>query len=82
MPLYAVGYADFFGNDLKIELVLAANEKEAIKKHTAFNPTELDQVEHIKEWLDNMPDTKEEIKQFFFNADSLVDVVLIHDGSK
>jgi hypothetical protein len=67
---FAVGHADFYDNDLIIEIVEADNLKLAIQAHSRFHrPSEEADNE---EWFRGMPDDLEGIKQFFFDADTLV----------
>ena len=66
---YAVAYVNLFDNDLTIEIVEADTPKEAIKKHTR-----LADACHA-EWVAEMPEDLEEIKEVFFDGDTLVDVI-------
>lgn len=65
---YAVGYINFFDNDLKIEIVEASSVREAVNKHSCI-------VDYGV-----FPEDLEDIKNFFFNADAAIDVVQI-DGA-
>jgi len=75
MKRFAVAYMTFMDNDLRIELHTADNWKEAILKYSSFSKEEY--REQMQEWLSEMPDDKEEMKEYFFNADSLLDVIEI-----
>lgn len=66
---YAVGYCDTFDNDLKLEIIEATDEREALKKHSKFAvTTELS--------LDEFPDM-ESIYEFLFNCDVIASVLEI-----
>lgn len=71
MKKFAVGYINFCDNDLSIEIVEANDVKEAIGKHSVLTGP------RNKAWMDEMPDDIEEIKERFFNSDSMIDVVEI-----
>lgn len=59
MKKWAVAYTDLFENDLKIKIVKAANEKEAIEKLGLGK---------------DLPGDLEKIKDIFLDADCLVEV--------
>lgn len=61
MQRYAVVYVNLIENDILIEFVIAASEREAIFKHSYIGD----------EWRD-VPQSIEDIKQFFFDIDILV----------
>lgn len=64
MKKYAVAFISFMDNELKIQFIVAASEKDAIK---SLYP---DYVEE-DEWDEF---SIEDIKQRFFDCDSMVDV--------
>lgn len=68
---FAVGYINSFDNDLVIEIIKSNNFRHAIRKHSAF------QSLVMQDWTDNMPYSLEEIKMYFFDCDSAIDVVEI-----
>jgi len=68
MKKFAVGYMSFFDNVLKIEIVEAENFKSSIVKHSLLRDSS---------WLSEIPDDLEEIKTFFWNTDSMIDVLEI-----
>jgi hypothetical protein len=67
---FAVAHADFFDNDLTIEIVEADNIKSAIQSHSRFHRPSVESEN--EEWFKSMPDGLEDIKQFFFDSDILV----------
>ena len=67
MKKFAVGYANFFDNDLVIEIIEADNIKSAIAKHSGLTSDD-----DLIEWCATMPDTLKEIQQYFFDGDTLV----------
>ena len=72
MKRYAVAHMDFFNNDLKIAIVEANGEVEAIIK----GMKSID--EDLGAWVAGLAHfSVEELKQSFFNVDRLVDVKLI-----
>jgi len=81
MPRFAVGYANFFDNDLQIEIIEADDFREAIIKHSGFkakDPKDADEIaKDMAEWFSSMPETMEDVKQFFFDGDALVDAIQI-----
>jgi len=74
MPKWAVGHADYFNNDLNISIVETETAAEAIIQVVS-------KCEDDVKWLKGMPDTedKEEVKQFFFDVDQLIDYIKIGD---
>ena len=75
MKKFAVGLADFYNNDMVLEVVEAETFREAIKMHPGFNKP--DSAVKYEIWFDDMPETIGDIKQFFFDGDMLVGVVEI-----
>lgn len=75
MSRFAVAHSCCFENDLTIEIIWADNLKAAILKHSAFNKPK--SVPDYDKWFEDMPDNLEEIKDFFFDGDILVDAVKI-----
>lgn len=75
MSQFAVAYVNFFDNDLIIECVMAADWREALLSHSALQVGADDP--NYKKWLDALPQNLEEAKEYFFDADTLVDVVEI-----
>ena len=73
MKTFVVGYMNFFDSDLILAKVEATNWQEAIVKHPHFLKPE--HREGNARWLAEMPDTIEEVKQFFFDSDAIVDVL-------
>lgn len=71
MTKFAVGYMNFFNNNLKVDIVEAENWKEALSNHSAFAGYS---VEENTGWL---PDDLETAKSEAFKADFLFDVVEI-----
>jgi Mg/Co/Ni transporter MgtE len=66
--MYAVGVLSYFDNELKIEFVEAASIKEAVAGHSMLKSDDM------SEWLEEMPDDLETLKEHFFNGDMAVDV--------
>ena len=74
MNRYAVGHMDFFNNDLKIVIIEAGDEVQALIKGVGDDCND----EDIDRWLSQFNGkTLEEIKTAFFDADRLVAVKLI-----
>lgn len=67
MRTYAVGYADLFSNDLVVTIETADSFVDAIKQRVLR-----DSENNEKEWMDDIPTNKEDIKQYFFDGDSLI----------
>ncbi len=74
MLRFAVGHANLFDNDLIVEIIEAVDFRAAIIKHSALQPKTPGEYD---EWLSSMPETMEEVKQFFFDSDTLVHAVEI-----
>lgn len=73
---FAIGQADFFNNDLVIEVIEAPSLPKAIMKHSAFNKP--NSAADYAKWFKDMPfESLEAIKQFFFDGDMLVSAVEI-----
>ena len=72
MSQFAVAYVNLFDNDLTIECVMAADWREALLSHSAFQSAANDP--NYKKWLDELPHTLEEVQECFFETDILVDV--------
>ena len=66
MKKYAVAYMNFFDNELTIEFVEAETEKQAIFSHS--------KMQSDSGWSEELSDNLDEIKQAFFDGDTLVDV--------
>lgn len=66
---YAVGYINFFDNDLIIEIISAPNWYEALHKHSKMQG---------ERWISNY--SLEEAKIEAFNADMMIDVKEIPIG--
>jgi hypothetical protein len=73
MARFAVAYMNFFDNELVVEIVEADDWRGAIFKHSTLSNIGLG------EWLDNMPHDKIDTQNYFFDADSSIDVVEIID---
>jgi hypothetical protein len=71
MARYAVAHANLFDHDNTVEIVEARNARHAITLHSAIG--EFD--------LSDMPIAIEEIKQYFFDMDTLVGVIEIPSQS-
>lgn len=69
MTIYAVGYINFFDNNLIVDIVSANSIKDAIAQHPSFSGNE-----NMLDWLKTLPGPLDEIKQEFFNTDSAIDV--------
>ena len=67
MKRFAVGYYNAYDNELTVEIVEAADWKEAAAKHSKGSG------HGPEDW----PDTLEELKEEFFNQDAGIDVVEI-----
>lgn len=65
MKKFAVGYINFFDNELKINIVEAENWKDALCKGSPMGP----------DWIES--DTMAEAKEKAFDMDSMFDVVEI-----
>lgn len=70
MNRYVVVYMNFFDNELKSEIIEAESPKQAIAAHSCIRD-----YDETLEWLMEMPDDLESIKDDFFNSDQLIDVV-------
>lgn len=68
---WAVAHASLFYNEIKTEVIYAETMQDAIRNHSALKGPE------NQEWLQEMPNTLEELKQFFFDVDILIDIVEI-----
>jgi len=71
---YAVGYVNFFDNELILEVVSANSLREAILSHSKLR---VEDDPHTDHWLDSAPDEIEEIKEYFFDADILVSAIVL-----
>lgn len=72
MNRYVVVYLNFFDNELHSEIIEATSPKHAIAQHSSIS-----NYEETLERLMEMPDDLESIKDVFFDADQLIDVVEI-----
>ena len=70
MNRYVVCYLNFFDNELKSEIIEAESPKQAIANHSCIT-----NYDDTLEWLMELPDDLESIKEEFFNGDLLIDVV-------
>lgn len=70
MKKFAVGYISFFDNDLVVDIVEAEDIKSAILSHKKLKTDDKD----FAEWINNMPDSLEDIQTEFFNSDQGIDV--------
>ena len=68
MPKFAVGWINFFDNDLKIEIIEAETWKEALVHHSSIVPDRTS-------WADQISDDIEETKEMVFDCDCMFDVV-------
>ena len=68
MKKFAVGFLSFFENDLIVEVVEADNWRDAIFKHTSLISDDME------EWIADMPEGLEEIKEAMFNGEIAIDV--------
>ena len=68
---WCVAHANLFDNDIKTEFIHAETMQDAIRNHSRLKDPE------NEEWLKDLPEDIEELKQFFFDADMLVDVLEI-----
>ena len=75
MTQFAVGFADFFDNDLVVEVVEADDVHAAILGHSKFKDSKY--KEDDAKWLADMPKDIDELKEFFFNADILFGAIKI-----
>lgn len=75
MQRYAVRYANFFDNDLTVEIIEASDEREAILKHSGIPKDEWEDVPHVVEGAEGL-------KQFFLDDEILVGVIAIPDQDK
>lgn len=62
---YAVGYINWFDHDLKIEIIKAVDVRDAISKHSSLSNIV----------LLGMPQELEDIKQWFFDQDAMIEVI-------
>lgn len=74
MKTFAVAYVSFFENDLKLKICEAETWKEAIillmiEQGTVGNERE------TREWIDGLGDDLKTVKEEFFDADCLVEVI-------
>jgi predicted HAD superfamily hydrolase len=67
---FAVGYINFFDNDLIIEVIEANNWKLALSKHSHLINSGIDLF---------FGDTLENVKVQAFNCDMMIDVVLLDE---
>ena len=78
---YAVAYMNFFDNDLQMTQVDAENPVQAMVEGARILMKASDDDEWLNEFLENIPGSDqygeriEEIRQEFFNADSLIAVM-------
>lgn len=70
--LYAVSYIHFGDNELKTDFVYADNEQQAMLEMMLDNGWSEDIYEDV-----NVHSTNEEIKQFAFDGDCMVDAVAV-----
>ncbi len=73
--LFAVAHENLGNNCLKIEIILAKNWLEALRKHSAFNQEGY--REEYQKWLEGLQlgMSVEAVKDFFINGDVLIDWV-------
>ena len=69
MSKYAVGYLNYFNNDMSIEIIEANNWKEALFMHS--------ELEGDKDRQEDCGDTLEDVKHYLFDCDIAVDVIKI-----
>lgn len=72
---WAVSYVNFYDNELVTEIVVAQNWKIALVLHSKLA------TEDWETFVNSIPETLEEVKEYFFNADCAIDVVEIPDES-
>ena len=69
MNRYAVSYIDWYNYNLTTKIVNAFSPREAILQWAAHLPDPMDTTD--------LPENMEEIKQWFFNSDSMIHAELI-----
>lgn len=69
MKEFAVGYINWFDNDLIIEIIRAENWKKALFKHSRLQSDDWNQ--------DDFGDTLEDAKSYAFNCDMMIEVTEI-----
>ena len=72
MTKYAVGYANLYDNDLVVEIVEANSIKDAILQHSMITRDNSDNS------FSDAPENIEDLKQYFFDMDTLVGAVCIN----
>lgn len=76
MKKYVVGYMSFFENDLQLHNVKADSELEAVKKvlvRLCSDDSKKAEIEFQKS--DDFPKTLNDLKQYYWNADALINVI-------
>jgi len=70
MKTFAVAHVCLFDNILTIDLINADSILAAIKKHGKL------QDEENQKWLDDCPfEGQDDIKEYFFDCDQMIDVI-------
>lgn len=67
MPKFAIAYFSFFTNELKMKIVEAENEREALILALKYAEIKLDS--------DDLKKDEEELKQFAFDCDSMIGAI-------
>lgn len=73
MKTFAIACADFYEYDLKVEIIKDTDWRSALLRHTFL--TRAENKWYLTEWKDNIPNEIKEVKRYFLDADSVVDIV-------
>lgn len=72
MKMFAVGMISFFENEVVVEIIVAEDVKSAIASHSMIKSDE-----HMAEYVNEMPNSLDEIKSMLIDGEMGVDVVEI-----
>lgn len=72
---WAVAYMNFSDNQLAVEIIEANTMIEALSKHSGLNGGSRD-------WLKNMPNDLQQIRDLFWEADAAIDVIEIEESEE
>ena len=72
---WAVAYMNFTDNQLTVEIIEANTMTEAMSKHSRLNGG-------CRDWLKNMPNDLQQIRDLFWEADAAIDIALIEESEE
>lgn len=72
LKTFAIACADFYEYELKVEIISAVSWRDALMKHSFI--TRAENKWYLNEWKDSIPEDISMLKQYFLDADSVIDI--------